>query len=70
MTLLQPGHALRPGQPSVTRNSAPVAAPYRTVLPDPENVGFSCFELLGFDVMFRDNLTLCSLKSITRLLYM
>ena len=30
---------------------------YRTVLPDPENVGFSCFELLGFDVMFRDNLT-------------
>ena len=30
---------------------------YCTVIPDPENTGFSCFELLGFDVMFRKDLT-------------
>jgi tubulin polyglutamylase TTLL6/13 len=28
---------------------------YRTCIPDPEDDGFSCFEILGFDIMFRNN---------------
>jgi hypothetical protein len=28
---------------------------YRTCIPDPDDDGFSCFEILGFDIMFRNN---------------
>ena len=28
---------------------------YRTCIPDPEDDGFSCFEILGFDIMFKSN---------------
>ena len=34
-----------------------LAHQYRTVIPDPEDDGFTCFELLGFDVMFRANMS-------------
>ena len=32
-----------------------LAHAYRSSIPDPEDDGFTCFEILGFDIMFRSN---------------